>query len=340
MQQYKVLGAMLALGEFTVPQLVEASGAPETSVRSVLRSHKPWIEKLTKAEPGLRGGQKYVYRLVPEAGTQIREKLKELYPPLVIGEAGIDTRSTEADGDKARSFALVALQRDWVKLRTVSNLEEVRVGYRRLRQDLANAAADLRIGSHHAPTADPNSLGLQRRYEQYQRHADRLDEIISMTATAGETNSALVHPITEVRNTAAQVLSGVSSDADAKDEVLILESIPPEDVVTRRVRNALNHKHMTFKVINALTMAHAAVSVVTSHWWRRVILTMDSQDPTSRAPALNVMGSLFTSHYGQSTVVLDTHYDSNVQNTVLRASSQYVSNAADLNERAVIGITR
>jgi len=78
LERYKTLGAMLALGEFSVSELVHLSGVEAPTVRTILRRENELIERVGSESTGRRGGQPHRWRLLPEAARRVRGELEEL----------------------------------------------------------------------------------------------------------------------------------------------------------------------------------------------------------------------------------------------------------------------
>jgi hypothetical protein len=79
-QQYRIFQAMLALGEFTVADLEQATRANPRSVRTTLQRNPELVERISREETGRRGGAWIRYRLKPEADAELRRRLGELEP--------------------------------------------------------------------------------------------------------------------------------------------------------------------------------------------------------------------------------------------------------------------
>ena len=77
-ERYKTLGAVLALGEFSVSELAELSGVREPTVRTILRRESTFVEQIGTQATGRRGGQLVRWRLQPAAREQLRAQLQEL----------------------------------------------------------------------------------------------------------------------------------------------------------------------------------------------------------------------------------------------------------------------
>jgi predicted ATPase/DNA-binding CsgD family transcriptional regulator len=69
---------MLALGEFSVSELVHLSGVAAPTVRTILRRETELIERAGSESTGRRGGQPYRWRLRPEASARLRSELEKL----------------------------------------------------------------------------------------------------------------------------------------------------------------------------------------------------------------------------------------------------------------------
>ncbi|MGI8802318.1 MAG: hypothetical protein ACR2KV_09130, partial [Solirubrobacteraceae bacterium] len=76
LQQYKTLGAMLALREFTADELAAQAGVKRASVQTVLTRHRDWLEPIGRQATGRRGGQLVRYRLRPHAVEEVRRILR------------------------------------------------------------------------------------------------------------------------------------------------------------------------------------------------------------------------------------------------------------------------
>lgn len=78
LERYKTLGAMLALGEFSISEVAILSGVREPSVRTILRREDAYAEQIGTQPSGRRGGQPRRWRVRPEARERLRNELKEL----------------------------------------------------------------------------------------------------------------------------------------------------------------------------------------------------------------------------------------------------------------------
>ena len=77
-ERYKTLGAVLALGEFSVSELAELAGVREPTVRTILRREGTFVEQIGRQSTGQRGGQPVRWRLRSAAREPLRAQLEEL----------------------------------------------------------------------------------------------------------------------------------------------------------------------------------------------------------------------------------------------------------------------
>ena len=77
-ERYRALGAVLALGEFSVPEITALSGVREPTVRTILRREDEYVEQIGAQSTGRRGGQRAQWRLRPNARERLRDLLLEL----------------------------------------------------------------------------------------------------------------------------------------------------------------------------------------------------------------------------------------------------------------------
>lgn len=86
-KRYRILGAMLALGEFTVRDVARQTQIHENTVRTVLnRDCSDCIQRVDMEPTGRRGGQPVRYRLSEEAREKLQGMLTNLFAEL--GRAG------------------------------------------------------------------------------------------------------------------------------------------------------------------------------------------------------------------------------------------------------------
>ncbi|MFZ0749467.1 MAG: hypothetical protein WAM70_08925 [Pyrinomonadaceae bacterium] len=81
-ERYKVLGAMTALGEFTVEDVVNKTGVKKNTVSTVLVRDKALLEEVPCEGTGRRGGQPKKYRIRPESAHLVNSELEDLYQSL------------------------------------------------------------------------------------------------------------------------------------------------------------------------------------------------------------------------------------------------------------------
>jgi predicted NBD/HSP70 family sugar kinase len=152
LERYKTLGAMLALGEFSVSELAALSGVRESSVRTIMRREKGYVEQIGTQPSGRRGGQPGRWRLRPEARERLRSELLELERLGVgpwIGERQDDSNAVPA-GIIAAEDALLRLAP--AAADPVERAEFVKLAQAQL--DAAVAIVGLTAGSAEAHVAD------------------------------------------------------------------------------------------------------------------------------------------------------------------------------------------
>ena len=77
-ERYRTLGAMLALGDFSVAEIAALAQVGKSTVRTVLRREDDYVERVGTQRTGRRGGQPVRWRLRPGARESIRAILQEL----------------------------------------------------------------------------------------------------------------------------------------------------------------------------------------------------------------------------------------------------------------------
>ena len=78
LERYRTLGAVLALGEFSVAELASLSEVQESTVRTILRRERLYVEQIGTEPTGRRGGQPVRWRMRAEARERLRLQLQEL----------------------------------------------------------------------------------------------------------------------------------------------------------------------------------------------------------------------------------------------------------------------
>jgi len=79
LERYKVLGAMLALKQFTVEELARFSTVNPTTVRTVLSRENKYLKELGRKATGQPGGRFTQYELEPRYVARLRSELQELF---------------------------------------------------------------------------------------------------------------------------------------------------------------------------------------------------------------------------------------------------------------------
>jgi len=101
-ERYKVLGAVLALREFTVADLATFSGVKANTVRTVLAREPDLLVDVGKQETGAKGGQYTRHRIKEDALERLRSEIHELYRQ--IG-AYVERESPKKANEKAAKYS-------------------------------------------------------------------------------------------------------------------------------------------------------------------------------------------------------------------------------------------
>jgi hypothetical protein len=78
LHRYRIMGAILALREFTAAQLAHYSGVKETTVRTVLNRESRFVERIGVEGRGRRGGQPIRYQMRADAEQELVRMLRDL----------------------------------------------------------------------------------------------------------------------------------------------------------------------------------------------------------------------------------------------------------------------
>jgi hypothetical protein len=133
-ERYRILGAMLALGEFNVTELAALSGIPEATVRAAPRRERRYVERVGTASPHQPIRRRARWRVRPEARERLRALLQEMedagvgpwlgerssdphaLPAGIIAAEDVLLRLTPAAADPARRAELVKLAEAQVRI--------------------------------------------------------------------------------------------------------------------------------------------------------------------------------------------------------------------------------
>jgi hypothetical protein len=105
LHRYRVLGAILALREFTIADLAHYTGVKETTVRTILNREARYVERAGTQARGRRGGQPIKYRMCADAEQDLVRILREVE---AVGAAPGGAGS--ADADDPSTLSLVAAE--------------------------------------------------------------------------------------------------------------------------------------------------------------------------------------------------------------------------------------
>jgi len=85
-QKYHVLGAMLALREFTVDDLHRLTGVKSQTIYSVLARNQSYSEVIGEEESSARGGRRQRYRMVAEKVEELQMLLRDAFQFLAVSD--------------------------------------------------------------------------------------------------------------------------------------------------------------------------------------------------------------------------------------------------------------
>jgi len=83
-ERYKVLAAMLALGEFTVAELSRFSGVRPSTIYTVVNRERHFLEPMNRQTTGRRGGQFIQHRVKADQVGALRSEIDELFRQLRV----------------------------------------------------------------------------------------------------------------------------------------------------------------------------------------------------------------------------------------------------------------
>jgi hypothetical protein len=107
--RYRVFGAALTLGEFTVADLARLSGVKVTSVRTILRRDLGvLLEKHGQKASGKKGGSSTLYSLKPQAVVHLHSQLEAMYVEVRNLAPGAEMGSAAPSGPEASEALLAA----------------------------------------------------------------------------------------------------------------------------------------------------------------------------------------------------------------------------------------
>ncbi|MGB9181585.1 MAG: helix-turn-helix domain-containing protein, partial [Pyrinomonadaceae bacterium] len=89
MERYRVLGAMLALKEFTVNDLSRYSEVKPNTVHTTINREQKYLEKTGKEETGRRGGQCQRWRVKPDEVENLRLEFDQLFSQIKVSPGAL-----------------------------------------------------------------------------------------------------------------------------------------------------------------------------------------------------------------------------------------------------------
>lgn len=329
--RYRVLGAMLALQEFTPQQLADYSGVKEQTVRTVLNREKGRYREVGTLETGRPGGQPRLLRLNPGATDEIRAELQQLYRDLPDRPSGGAWASEWATEDGV-PLPLLAADNALREQLPEAHTEEAQ---RRL-FDLAKAT--LR-------TAQQQLDGLPesgRRHEDllYRAHLKRLNEIVDRVERGelrlqhvpdemGEPLSIPAEepvPVVEAEPVFVLLCTDKGTDSPDAGEELWGTHTGAFEGLAQKIRVAANK--LGVAVLERRTETDMAAETRVNP----VILMYDSSHGWPGARFWTVVNRA-----GDRVVILDYGTNDSLRNEVLAHRSLYLGHAGTLNVTAIEG---
>jgi len=108
-ETYKVLGAMLALNEFTADELARYTGAKVTTVRTILNREQSYLEEVGRLETGKKGGQCRRLRVRPMLLQSLRDRIENLFAQIKLAPSGSPEPESATDTASAPQVPLSLL---------------------------------------------------------------------------------------------------------------------------------------------------------------------------------------------------------------------------------------
>jgi hypothetical protein len=105
-ERYKVLGAIVALREFTVEDIANRTGVKQNTVSTILARERPLLEKIADEKTGRRGGKRKRYRIKPDSAKTLYSELTELYRNLPAPEVTETERDVQSESKSPSSVPL------------------------------------------------------------------------------------------------------------------------------------------------------------------------------------------------------------------------------------------
>src|SRR3712207_3702699 len=108
-ETYKVLGAMLALNEFTADELARYTGAKVTTGRTILNREQSYLEEVGRLETGKKGGQCRRLRVRPMLLQSLRDRIENLFAQIKLAPSGSPEPESATDTASAPQVPLSLL---------------------------------------------------------------------------------------------------------------------------------------------------------------------------------------------------------------------------------------
>lgn len=123
--QYKILGAALALHEFTSAELAKYSGEKLSSVHTILRRHEHFFEKIGREKTEQRGGQPIRYRVKADQVEVLQSELEKLFLEIHTSQDAADEVKRIAEIPTGYLAAVDSLLHRYTQAKNVDKKREV-----------------------------------------------------------------------------------------------------------------------------------------------------------------------------------------------------------------------
>jgi hypothetical protein len=331
-EHYKVLGAALALGEFTVAGAARLSGVKENTVRTVINRERELFADAGFEPTGEPGGQHRKYRLKAERRAALRSRLEGLYDELRIMPA---SPSQSADSESVPAALFVAEDVLLRRLPLAANQAE--------RQGLIGlATAALRKGEREAGELLEHETRFELR-DQVTAHLSASRALLAVCSHSATENAitpdfeterlrAVLYDVAQtfarLGDTERVMLllhhTGSSETPPLRPDpvemhLVLMDGIPTQDETTPWVHNVLRERVHHF---NFMEEPPEDIGQLNANF---LVVTFDSRAQQNRALSLCREVS---SRYGGRACFLDLGFSHEVREQALALKSNYVNDVS------------
>lgn len=210
-ERYKVLGAMTALDEFTVEDIVTKTGVKPNTVQTLIARHKHILKEIGNEGTGRRGGQPKKYRIRPEAVDSLYSELEALYQNLPVRNFLESSLEAAEDQPQIPSGFLAAQETLLLRYPKARDLKEKQ-------RILDLAELDYQNGAFAAGRllSEPGNASLKKILREVKdriQTLQKLAEVDLLVSSLGETEETTVRQsqISEAQQLTSQVINTLPS---------------------------------------------------------------------------------------------------------------------------------